>query len=152
PGVGDRWPRRADQVEDPTPDLRYHGIGRGEAPHTHHWPGRQLLDLGDVALLEPLLRNPGAHGIVFHVRDIHVPQVRELGQQRYHFPTLAFEGDAPLAHQLVHGKPDSDRAFVADGFLRHLDHLAQQTHAVDHAAAIFVAAPVPALRNELEWQ
>ena len=35
-GIGDRGPRGADHVEHAAPDLRDHGVGRGEAADADH--------------------------------------------------------------------------------------------------------------------
>ena len=152
PGIGDGGPCRADEIEDSAADLGDHHVRRGEAPDADHGLAGQLLHLRHIALLESLLGEAGAHGIVLDIGDVDVPEIGKLGQERDDLAALALEGHPLLAQQLIHGEADSDRASVADGLPGHLDHLAQQPGAVGDGAAIFVAAPVPARRDELEGQ
>ena len=152
PGIGDGGPRRADEVEHAPADLGDHHVGRGEAPDADHGLAGQLLHLGDIALLESLLGEAGAHGIILDIGDVDVPEIGQLGQERDHLAALALEGHPLLAQQLIHGETDGHRAFAAHGLLGHLDHLAQQPGAVGDGAAIFVAAAIPARGDELEGQ
>src|SRR6266700_1736725 len=50
-GVGDRWPGRADEVENAPPNLRNHAVGRSEAADTDDGFGGQPLDEGGERLL-----------------------------------------------------------------------------------------------------
>src|SRR4029078_1252671 len=55
-GIGDRRPRRADQVEHPAADLREHGVRRGEAADPDHRLVRDALDEVDDRLMAALRR------------------------------------------------------------------------------------------------
>jgi hypothetical protein len=77
-GVGDRGPGGADQVEHAAPDLRDHGVRRGEAADADHRLACQLLDAGDKRLLRALLAEAGGLRIIRPIRQGHVPNVWQI--------------------------------------------------------------------------
>src|ERR1700761_5437239 len=66
--------------------------------------------------------------------------------------TFSAGGDAIGAHQFVDGETDSNTATIADGILGILDYFAEQAHAIFQRAAIFVAAIIAALLQEMHRQ
>ena len=147
--IGDRGPRRADEVHDASPNLRDHRVRRGEAPHADHRLARQLFDEACIFLLKTLLCEARRLAVVGPVRNVDVPQVRQLGEHLDHVARLAVVRESGIADQLVAAKAHRDRALVADCFFRIFDQLAQQAHPVLEASAIFISSVVLAALKEL---
>ncbi len=86
------------------------------------------------------------------VADVHVPEVRQLGEHLDDFAALAVGGDAVGAAQLIDGESHGDRAMRAHRLLGVLDQFAQQPRAVHEAAAVFVAALIVAALQKVHGQ
>ena len=147
--VGDRRPRRADQVEDAAPNGRDHRVGTRVAADTDHRLGRERLHEGAVALLVALLLEARRRRVVAPTADVDVPQVRVLGQHRDDVASFARALDAVGAEQLVDGEARDDAAPVTDGVLGVVDELPKKTHAVLERATVLVGAVVVPARHEL---
>ncbi len=140
---------RADEIGDAAVDLRDHRIRRGEPPDRHDRFVGLLLDEGDVGFLEGFVREARGCGIVGPVADVHVPQVRQVGEHLDHRLAFLLPPDAVLAAVLVDGKSQRDSGLVADCFLGVLQQLADQPRAVLDAAAIFVGPVIGVRREEM---
>ena len=87
--IGDRGPRRADEVENAAPHLGDHGVGRGEAADADHRLAGQLLDEGDVRLLAAFVGEARGLRIIAQARDIDVPEIGQFAEQRHDLARLA---------------------------------------------------------------
>ena len=87
---------RAAPMRSSAPDLikRHHRIGRGVASDPHDGFGRHFLDEGHVAVLKPARREARGHAVIGPVADVHVPEVRDLGQHLDHVAALALRAEA----------------------------------------------------------
>ena len=88
--IGDRGPRRADEIEHAAADLRDHRIRRGEAADADHRFIGQLFDKGGIRLLVALHRFKTRGGAVIGpTGDVDVPEVGQLGQHLDHLAAFA---------------------------------------------------------------
>ena len=145
--IGDRGPRRADEIDDAALDLADHGIRRGKAADRHHRFGGHRFDVSHVGLERGFLDEPRGPHFIRIVGDVDVPQVGKLGQQPQHVAALAMHRLAVLANPFVGGESDRDGAGVAHRLFRLLDQFANQTRAVFQRTAILVGAGIEARRQ-----
>ncbi len=109
---------------------------------------RDALHPARERLLEPLVGE--ARSLRIHVPggDVDVPQVRQVREHVHDLARLALV-HAVDADEFLRREAHGDRALVADRFLRIGDELAQQAHAVFERAAVFVAAMIAPLLQEV---
>ena len=151
--IGNRRPRRANEILNAALDLAHHRIGRGEAPDAHHGLRCEPFDESDMGLLKALRAESRALGIIAEAaRDVDIPEIGKLRQHRHHVTPLAAGRDATGSMQLIDRQPDRHGTGITDCLLGIFQHLADEAHPVGEAATIFVDARVAARRQELKRQ
>ena len=146
-GVRDGGAGGADQVQNPAPNLRHHGVGRSEAADADHGLGRHRLDEAHEFFLIAFGRESRSHRVIGPVADIDVPEIRQLREHCDDLAAFVLGTDAVGASQFIDGEAHGDGAIATYGLLGVLDQFPQQARTVDQAPAVFVAALVmPALQ------
>ncbi len=147
-GVGNRGPRTADQVENAAADLRHHGIGRGEAPHTHDGLGGQFaheLDDRFVRAFGTKTRSAAIGGAGIH---FHIPQIGHVAEQRDHLVGLRGMVVAGFRAQFLERNAQRHRTGIPHRIPRSLEHFAYEAHPVGNAATIGIGALVVLRQQE----
>ena len=155
-GIGDRWPRRADDVALARVDDADHVVGAGEAPVVdHRYIAHHGLDLiderpGPVGLAEA--RATGVLASPFL-------EIADLGRQHVHHSlarqdfaeaeTLVEMLDAPFAAGGVQIEPGADGTVVAARALERAQDLDGEARAVLKRAAVAVVSVIVAPLEEL---
>ena len=147
-GVGDRGPRRADQVEDAFLDHPDHRVRRREPADANDWLRRELLEAAHVRLLRTLVGEPRGDRVEVPVSHHEVPQVGELTDEAEHLLGLAAL-ETPFADPLVDADATCHRRSAVHLLEGVLEDLAKQPRAILDAAAVAVLAVVVAPREEV---
>ena len=147
--VGNRRAGGTDKVENPARDLADHRVRRREPAHAHHRFAGDLLDELHKGFLIPFLRKAHRLAVVRPVRQVDVPQVRQVLQQFHHLGTLAIMGQTIRPQKLFDGKAQRHGAAVADGVLGVFQQFAQQPGPVFKTAAIAVAPVIEPARQKM---
>ena len=150
--VGDRRPRRADQVNYPATDGCDHRFRGGIPSNSHHRLAGEGFYEGNIAVLETLFIEPGCARVVIPITDIDIPQVGGFCQHRHDIVPFPLVGDALLPEQLIHRQAYRHSAGVPNRFLCIFDQLTQEADAVLQAAAIFVRAVIIAAQQKMHRQ
>lgn len=139
--IGDRGPCRSNQIKHASLDLTNHGVGRGKPADTDHGFIGQLLYKINVALLIAFAAKTRRQGVVLPVRNIDIPQIRQIRQQTDDVLGLG-HFQSRIAQQLVYRKAEGNGAIVTDSLLDILQYFTGQTNSIFQAAAVFIAAMV----------
>ncbi len=153
--IGDRRPRRADDVELSRADRGDHRVRVREAADTDDRLARVRADLVHPRLLPVFGPNPGSRHRVSGVEqarraDLYVPQVDEVIDVLDEPNAILEHRDPePVLGERVDREAHAERTVVAEGVADQLEHLAREPGAVLERAAVLVAAPVEVRHQEL---
>ena len=147
--VGDRWSRAADEVQHAAPDLRDHGVGRGEAPDADHRLPGQRFDEVDDRLMAAFAGEARCRAVGWAGVHLDVEKVRHIGEQFDQLMSFRRLVAAGPPAQFLEADPQRDAAIGADGVLGDLDHLAHEAHPVLDRAAIGVGTVIVFRQQEL---
>jgi hypothetical protein len=146
--VRNRWPGRADHVQQAGPHLAHHGVRRREAPHPHHRFGRQLLEARDQRLALGLGREARCRRVELPGAEDQIPDIGQVIEQRDDLRCFA-PRDSGLADPFVDRQAARDgrpaRAFLAGVF----QDFGQQPRPVGDRSAVGVGALVVAAGQEV---
>src|ERR1019366_373411 len=155
PGIGDGWPRGADDIGDALGHDLGHLFRVGEAAHAEDRLLGDLLDEARPRHLVALLVEPGWTRVLAPLGDvahIHVPQIDQGVRRRDDFHAVIFDFDSRFTVQGIDGEAGRDRAVVADGAPDLFQSFEPEPRAIFQRSAVFVFALVVVGREKLQRQ